>query len=214
MDASVEKWHVKTLAEAACASLVKNGFDAQYAEDAEAAAVLVESFIRKGSTVGIGGSMTLKKLGIAERAERLGAVLLDHSKKGLSQDDKMEVMRAQLTCDLFLSGTNAVTLDGELFNVDGNGNRVAALTFGPRKTVVVAGANKIVRNLAEAEERLRTEAAPMNSKRLDLPNPCTKAGICMDCRSERRICRVYSVLRRKPSRSDFTVILVGETLGY
>ena len=97
MDASVEKWHAKTLAEAACASLVKNGFDAQYAEDAEAAAVLVESFIRKGSTVGIGGSMTLKKLGIAERAERLGAVLLDHSKKGLSQDEKMEVMRAQLS---------------------------------------------------------------------------------------------------------------------
>ena len=112
------------------------------------------------------------------------------------------------------SGSNAVTLEGDIVNVDGAGNRVAALTFGPKKTVVVVGANKIVRDLDEAFERLETFASPMNNKRLDRPNPCVKSGHCEDCHGEARICRVYQILRRRPSLSDFTVIIVGEALGY
>lgn len=214
MESIIENWHAKTLGEAVCAALQKNGFNARYVATGKEALALIEPLVKKGCSVGIGGSMTVKKIGIAARLEELGAVLLDHSKPGLSQDEKMDVMRAQLTSDLFISGTNAVTLDGELMNVDGNGNRVAALTFGPKKTVVVVGVNKIVKNLAEAEERIMQYAAPMNNKRLDLPNPCTKTGVCMDCRNDRRICRVYSVLKRRPSRSDFTVIIVGEPAGY
>jgi len=97
--------------------------------------------------------------------------------------------------------------------VDGNGNRVAALSFGPAKTVVVVGVNKIVRNLEEAQTRIETYAAPMNNKRLDRPNPCVKAGVCQDCSNETRICRAYQVLRRRPSLSDFTVVVVGSYLG-
>jgi L-lactate utilization protein LutB len=209
-----EIWHAETLGKAACAALEKNGFDAHYFATGAEAMTFLESLAKPGMTVGMGGSMTLLALGAGDALAARGAKILDHSAKGLTSEQKMETMRAQLTCDLFLSSSNAITLDGEIFNIDGNGNRVAALTFGPAKTVVVAGYNKIVRNLAEAEARAKLIASPMNNKRLDLPNPCVKTGICMDCKSERRICCVYSVLRKRPFRSDFSVVIVGETLGY
>jgi L-lactate utilization protein LutB len=211
---TTEEWYIGTTGEAARAALEKNGFDARFVRTGAEALAIVEGFAGKGKTVGIGGSMTLREIGAIERLESIGATILDHSRKGLSPEEKLETMRAQLTCDLFLASANAITLNGEILNVDGNGNRVAALTFGPRKTVIVAGVNKIVRDLDAAHERCETIACPMNSKRLDLPNPCTKTGTCADCRSERRICRIYSVLKRRPMRSDYTVIIVGERLGY
>lgn len=209
-----ERWHVKTLAEAACAALKKNGFAARYFETGAEAADWIDSLVSPTMRVGTGGSTTLAALNLHKRLEEKGAVVLNHSRKGLSPDEKTEVMRAQLTCDLFLSGTNAVTLDGELYNIDGNGNRVAALTFGPKKTVVVVGYNKIVRNMAEAESRLELVAAPLNNKRLETGNACTKTGACEDCKAETRICKVYSVFKRRPGKSDFTVVIVGESLGY
>ena len=211
---ATEAWHRETIGEAACAALKKNGFDARYVKSSEEAVALVEAMIKPDMTVAIGGSMTLTALKIPERAVRLGAKLLDHSAKGLTPDEKHAVMRAQLTADLMLSSSNAITLNGEIFNIDGNGNRVAALTFGPKKTVVVAGFNKIVRDLDEARERCELVASPMNNKRLGIANPCTKTGTCMDCKGESRICRIYSVLRQRPRLSDFTVIIVGERLGY
>jgi hypothetical protein len=164
--------------------------------------------------VGLGGSMSLKAIGAPEKVRTLGAEILDHNAPGLDEERKLELRRAQLTCDLFLSSSNAVTLEGDIVNVDGGGNRVAALTFGPKKTVVVVGTNKIVRDLDEAFDRIETTASPMNNKRLDRPNPCVKAGTCQDCQGETRICRVYQVLHRRPLYSDFTVIVVGEQLGY
>lgn len=211
---TTDQWHTRTLAERACEALKKNGFDAVFAETGKDALALISGFLKSGMSVGVGGSVTLKDIGIDALLEQSGVTILDHSRKGYSGEEKMEVMRKQLTCDLFLSGSNAITLDGEIFNIDGNGNRVAALTFGPRKTVVVIGVNKIVRNLDDAHARAETIASPKNNKRLDIPNPCTVSGICMDCQGEKRICRIYSVLKRRPSRSDFTVIIVGERLGF
>lgn len=211
---AVEQWHHETLGKSACEALKKNGFDARYVQDSSEALKQVLTFVKPGMSVGFGGSMTVRAIGAPERVKDLGAVILDHNAPGLEATRKMEVLRAQLTCDLFLSGANAVTLEGDIVNVDGNGNRVAALTFGPKKTVVVVGANKIVRDLDEALARIETSAAPMNNKRLDRPNPCVKAGTCQDCQGETRICRVYQILRRKPSLSDFTVIVVGENLGF
>ncbi|HTX71254.1 MAG TPA: lactate utilization protein [Rectinemataceae bacterium] len=211
---AVEQWHSETIGRAACEALKRNGFDAQYVHGAAEALELVASFVRPGMSVGFGGSMTVRALGASDRIKELGGTILDHNAPGLDPTRKLEILRAQLTCDLFLSGSNAVTLEGDIVNVDGNGNRVAALTFGPRKTVVVVGTNKIVRDLDEALARIETRAAPLNNKRLDRPNPCTKAGLCQDCQGETRICRVYQILRRKPSLSDFTVIVVGENLGY
>ncbi len=209
-----EQWQYETLGRAACEALKKNGFDAAYLPTGAEALAKLASLIKPGMKVGFGGSMTVKALGLAERIGALGAQLLDHNAPGLDKEAKLAVMRAQLSCDLFVAGSNAVTLDGDIVNVDGNGNRVAALTFGPKKTVVVVGANKIVRDIDEALARIETRAAPLNNKRLDRPNPCVKSGQCEDCQGDTRICRVYQILRRRPSLSDFTVLVVGESLGY
>lgn len=211
---AVEVWHNEALGMGVCAALRKNGFKAQYVATGAEALELVASSVRPGMTVGFGGSMSLKAIGAPEKVRALGAEVLDHDAPGIDQEKKLELRRAQLTYDLFLSSSNAVTLEGDIVNVDGGGNRVAALTFGPKKTIVVVGTNKIVRDLDEAFDGIETAASPMNNKRLDRPNPCVKAGTCQDCEGETRICRVYQVLRRRPLYSDFTVIVVGEPLGY
>ena len=211
---AVEQWRYEAIGKSACEALKRNGFDARFVATGSEALEIVASFMKSGITMGFGGSMTVKGLGVQEKAKAVGATVLDHNVPGLEPERKLEILRAQLTCDLFVTGSNAVTLDGDIVNVDGNGNRVAALAFGPKKTVVIVGANKIVRNIDEAQARLETVASPMNNKRLERPNPCVKTGTCEDCKGEGRICRVYQILRRRPSLSDFTVIVVGEALGY
>jgi len=211
---AVEEWRYETIGKSACEALKRSHFDARFVRKGEEALEIVASFVKPGMTVGFGGSMTLRAIGAPDKVKALGAVILDHNAPGLELEAKLDILRAQLTSDLFLSGSNAVTLEGDIINVDGNGNRVAALAFGPKKTVVVVGANKIVRDLDEALERIETVASPMNNKRLEKPNPCAKTGTCEDCRGETRICRAYQILRRRPSLSDFTVIVVGENLGF
>lgn len=211
---TVDEWHNEALGKAACAALEKNGFEARYAADGAAALDMILSFVKPGMKVAFGGSMSLQSLGAPAAVAGRGAVILDHNAPGLTPEAKLEMRRAQLSADLFLSSSNALTLGGELVNVDGNGNRVAALAFGPRKTIVVVGINKIVRDLDEALDRIETQAAPMNNRRLERPNPCATTGVCMDCQAPTRICCIYQVLRRKPLASDFTVIVAGERLGY
>jgi len=210
----VEMWSNEARATRTCAALAKHGFDAQFVKTKEEAAEFVMKFVKVGMTIGFGGSMTIKSLGIQEKALAAGAILLDHNAPGLSAEEITAIRRSQLTSDLFLSSVNAVTSDGFILNVDANGNRVAALSFGPDKVVVVAGANKIVANLDDAFARLEEYAAPMNNKRLSRPNPCTKSGFCMDCDGSTRSCRIYQILKRKPGLTDFTVLIVGEPLGY
>lgn len=207
-------WQKHVLGERAVEALRKHEFNAIFVQTAQEAVSYVASQLQPGMKVGFGGSMTLKALGMQQTVADAGCEVLDHNAPGLTPERKMEILRAQLTCDVFLSSSNAVTLEGELLNVDGNGNRVAALTFGPRKVIVVAGTNKIVRDLDEALSRIETTAAPLNNRRLDKPNPCTRTGECMDCDTPTRICRIYHILKRKPSLSDITVVIVGEDLGF
>lgn len=209
-----ELWHATALGETTCAALKKNGFDAHFVSTPSQAADFILAQIKSGASIGFGGSMTITALDLTDRITAQGARILNHGIKDLSREEKNDIMRAQLTCDVFISSVNAITLNGEILNIDGIGNRVAALSFGPKKTIVVAGYNKIVRNLEQAQERMETIASPMNNKRLGTGNPCTVSGICSDCKSETRICRSYSILKRRPSQSDFTVIIVGEPLGY
>ena len=211
---TVAAWRSDTVGESAVKALKKNGFDAAYVRTGAEAAEIVAKYLKKGATVGFGGSMTVRGIGIQDRATAAGCELLDHNAPGLAPDAKLTILKRQLTSDVFVSGSNAVTLEGEIVNVDGTGNRVAALSFGPGKTIVVVGINKVVRDLDEAFARVESYAAPMNNKRLDKPNPCVKAGTCMDCDGDTRICRVYQILRKRPMGTDFTVIIVGEELGY
>lgn len=211
---NIHTWHNKVLGEKVVKALKENYFDAVYFENQEDATEYIVKNINKDDSIGLGGSVTIQSMGIKDKAIQKGAKILDHGDPRLTSEEKLKVKRCQLTSDLFLCSSNAITTNGELVNVDGAGNRVAAMTFGPKKVIVVAGINKITTNERTAFERIENLAAPKNTKRLSMDTPCAKLGSCMNCRSEDRICRIYSVIKRKPMGADITVVLIGKEMGY
>jgi hypothetical protein len=210
----INDWHDKSIASTTVEAFKKNLFDAIYFETSGEALEYISQYIDKNSNIAFGGSVTIRDLGVRELARNKGANIVDHAQAGLSPEEKMETMRAELMSDVFICSSNAVTLDGKLVNSDAIGNRVAAMSFGPKKVIVVVGTNKICRDEEAALERIEYEAGPKNAKRLNLNTPCTKIGRCMNCNNESRICRIYSILRRKPVYTDFKVVIVGEKLGF
>lgn len=208
------QWHNDTFGDKVVKALEKNNFQAYYVPDRAAATEKILSLIPAGNTVGVGGSWTLQELNIPDTLVQKGFEVFNHNKPGLTPQESMALRRKELTCDIFISGTNAVTLDGQLVNTDGSGNRVAAMCFGPKKVVVVVGVNKIVADLDAAIERIELFAAPINNKRLDKPNPCTMTGVCMDCQGPGRICNITTILHKKPPTLEFHVVIVGEDLGF
>ena len=208
------QWHNDTFGEKVVKALEKNNFQAHYAVNRVAAIEKAMSLIPAGATIGVGGSWTLKELGIPEQLAKSGHTVYDRNIPGLTMEESLALRRKELLCDVFLSSANAITLDGQLVNTDGSGNRVAAMSFGPKKVIVIVGVNKIVSDLDAAMERIETIAAPINNKRLDRPNPCTITGMCMDCQGSTRICNITSILHKRPPAIDFHVIIVGEELGF
>lgn len=207
-------WHNDALAKKVVAALINNHFTASYVTTAAEANAEVLKLINTTDTVGIGGSMTVKSIGLLTNLEQRGNTLFNHGVPGLTPDESLAIRRKELTADVFLTSTNAVTLDGQLVNVDGSGNRVAAMIFGPKQVIVVAGINKIVEDTHAAYRRIRLEAAPINNKRLNRPNPCTVSGVCMDCQGPTRICNVTTIIRKALPQTPTHVIIVGEALGY
>lgn len=210
----VYKWHNQAIGERVVKALEKNQFHAIYFETKEQAENFIMYHIKPGDVVAFGGSVTIKSMDIKKKIIKIGGTIIDHGEPGITQDEKIDIMRKELVSDLFLCSSNAVTLNGELVNVDGAGNRVAAITFGPKKVIMVVGVNKIVKDEKAAFERIKNIAAPQNNKRLACSNPCTITGSCMDCDSKNRICRAYSVLKKKPMLSDISVIIIGEEMGF
>jgi L-lactate utilization protein LutB len=167
------------------------------------------------ATVGIGGSVTLRQMGLVEALEKRGNEVFNHWKEGLSKEDRQAVAKKQQTADFFVTSTNALTQDGKLVNVDATGNRVTSMICGPGKVIVVAGVNKIVRNLNQGMARIKKVVAPQNCRRRKDPTPCAEDLVCHDCDTPARLCRVTTIIERKPwGVKEFTVILVGEELGY
>lgn len=211
---TITQWHQETVGQRVVEALRKNQFDAQYFATLDEVSEFIMQHVSPDMKVGFGGSMTIKGMGIQEKVQAVGGKVLDHGTPGLTRPEAVAIAREELLSDLYLCSSNAVTLDGRLVNIDGMGNRVSALSFGPKKVIVVISVNKICKDEAAAFERLEGIASPMNNKRLDIPNPCTKTGICMNCQGPTRICRVYSVIRVKPAATDMTVIITGESAGY
>lgn len=207
-------WHGRTLGIKTVEALRKNRFEAAFFETREEAAKAVLELISNGMQVAFGGSQTAKQLNLQQLVTTAGAIVLDHNAAGLTNGQKLEVMRQQQICDVFICSSNAISLQGELFNIDGHGNRVAAMAFGPRRVIVIAGVNKLVADEDAAWQRIRTIAAPINFKRLNRPNPCTKHGVCMNCNLPTRGCNIYVATRRRPSLTDFSVFIVNEPLGF
>jgi len=210
----VYQWQAGVLGNRAVEALRRNNFDAAYFETQEDVVAAVLKFIKPGTTVGFGGSQTTRLLGLSQVVTEAGGIVLNHNAPDLLAEERIEIMRKQQVCDVFICSSNAITTNGYLCNLDGHGNRVSAMIFGPRKVIVIAGTNKICKDEAAAWDRIRAVAAPLNMKRLSRPNPCTNKGECMDCNLPTRGCNAYVTLRRKPSLTDFSVYILGENLGY
>lgn len=209
----VRSWYYEELLKRAANSLNQNGFNAHLARSIDEAKEKILGLIDKNESVAIGGSVTIREIGIIEELERRGNKVLQHWIKA-SPEEIYKIRREEMKCDVFLTSANAITIDGKLINIDGVGNRVAAMIFGPRKVIVVAGRNKIVRNVEEGLFRARNVAAVMNNKRLGSTNPCTKLGYCNECKGNERICRVTVILERNPSETEYHVILLPFELGF
>lgn len=211
---SVREWHIDRLLQRTLTALRAREFEAlSFAKRED----LIQEILRQvdaDMTVGLGGSVGVRELGLPQLLKAKGAILLDHWQEGLTAEEILDLRLRHLTCDLFLSGINAVTERGEIVNMDGIGNRVGAMTFGPGRVVLVAGYNKIVPDVSAALDRIKRVAAPMNARRMGLSLPCAETGYCHDCQSDMRICRVLSIVERRPSTTDTAVYLLAEQLGY
>ncbi len=203
----------ETIAEV-IASLKKNEMEAIYSSTAAEAKEEVLRRIPPRATVGVGGSVTLREMGLLEALEKRGNEVYDHWKEGLSPEGRLEVGKKHQRSDVFLTSTNALTMDGKLINVDATGNRITSMIMGPQKVMVITGVNKIVKNLNQGLARLK-KIAPRNCRRRKDPTPCAQDLSCHDCETPARICRVTAIIERRPwGMKEFTVILVGEELGY
>lgn len=208
-----EQFFMKKRVERTIEALKRNNFEVLFAPDAKAALEEVMKQIPDDATVGLGGSVTIDQIGAPKALEGRNIRLIWPSVQAKNEEERLKLTQKLFSADVFLTSTNALTEDGKLFNVDNTGNRVGTMFIGPKKVVIVAGVNKIVKNEEAAEERVRSWAGPQNAKRLNKKTPCTETGVCEDCKSHDRICNIYVTLKKKPSRTDVVVILVGENMG-
>lgn len=204
-------------------ALEKNNMLACYCETSADACEKVKEFISEGDVIACGGSVTLKESGIIDiiRSEKYNYI----KRMGVNEEDSEHRVREAFSADVYFASANAVTVNGEIYNVDGNGNRVAAIIFGPKSVVLVVGKNKIVDSLDDAILRVKKCAAPTNTVRLDKNTYCKTNGECLSCsndptnmtagcKSPDRICCSYTVLGQQRVKNRIKVIIVGEDLGY
>lgn len=195
------------------AALKKNGFEAMVFEDGPSAIRHILALVGSGKKVGMGGSMTVQALGLPEALKKAGNEIITHA-PGMSEDERMTTWLKAQAADFYLASPQAITAKGEMLFLDGNGNRAAAVIYGPGRVVLIAGANKIAGTMEEGLWRTRNVAAIANNIRLKKNNPCVKTGKCEDCASPERICNVLTTLLKKPRVTNYTVILINEELGY
>ena len=205
-------WYDKT-GKSVVEALKKRYFGAYYVSTCEEAAAKVLELIPKADVVSWGGSETLDELDIKAKLKENGYTLIDRD-LAKTPAERADLMRKALLCDTFLMSANAISEDGQLVNIDGNGNRVAAMIFGPKSVIVVAGMNKVVKTLDDAVSRARNIASPINTQRFNLNTPCSLNGVCTDCKSPDCICAYMVTTRISKPAGKIKVILVGEDLGF
>lgn len=196
--------------------LVKNlksrHFDAYYCDDRAAALEKALELIPEGATVGWGGAMSAQQIGLMD-AVRAGNYRPIDRERCSTPEERRQAMKACMFADVFLTGANGLSLDGQMVNIDGTGNRVAAIVYGPEIVLVIAGMNKVEDSLESAIRRARTVAAPMNKQRFSQMTPCEVTGTCADCRAEGCICNQILLTRHCRPAGRIKFILVGEELG-
>lgn len=174
----------------------------------------LEELVKENSLVGCGGSQTLFETGVIDYLRNGKYEFLDRYKEGLTPQDIKNMYRKAFCADAYFTSTNAITENGELYNVDGNGNRVAAMLYGPDKVIVITGVNKIVKDVDEAIKRNEQIAAPANAKRIGTNTPCKTVGYCIDCSSPDRICCEYTLIKKQRTANRIHVIFLNNNFGY
>lgn len=208
-----KKLYLNVIAQNVVSEMAKRGIEAHYVCSKEEACEKALSFLEDGMSITWGGSMTLSEIGLIEALEQKGTyTLYDRSKVPASEVP--DIYRKAFSADTYFMSSNAITQKGELVNTDGTGNRVAALIYGPKQVIVIAGMNKVVKDVDAAMERIHQVAAPINAMRLNRQTPCAKTGTCHNCLSPDCICMQTVVTRNSKPAGRIKVILVGEELGY
>ena len=201
------------LAQTIIKNLQRRHIEAFYCPTGDEAVKKVSELIEDGSSVTWGGTMTVRDLGIPQILKDRGTLqVLDRDMVETAEEKQAMYLRA-FTADVYLSSANAISEDGVIVNIDGNGNRVAAITWGPKKVIFVIGLNKVAQTVEAALARARSTASPINAARFDIKTPCQIDGVCHNCNSADSICNYVHFLRNSP-RGRHTVVLVGEALGY
>lgn len=206
------KWKYDNLASIVVKNFAKRGINAVYLSTPEEVVPKLEELMPAGSSAAVGGSITLSQCGVLDFL-RNGRYDFRDRYAAKTPEEKRKIFKEMFEVDYFLCSANAITIRGEIVQLDGHGTRVAPMIFGPDKVIIIAGMNKIVSDMDEAIKRIKY-ISPMNAKRLNLHTPCTSTGICMDCHSTQRICETYVVITDSSARKGrYTVLLVGEDLG-
>lgn len=195
-------------------TLEGNGFNAHVTGDAKEAAQKVLSLIPEGASVGLPGTVSVRELGVDEALRVRGNEVIAHWGVTATPEERKKIFARQICADVFLTGTNALTLDGCLVNIDGTGNRVAGMSWGPGRLIVVASAKKICNSLAEAIMRVKNEACGPNALRLGNDTPCAALGYCENCDSPSRMCRIISIIERAPLGRDVHIVLTLADVGF
>ncbi len=209
------KAHARILGMQVATQCGKKGFHAEYVDSSEEALEKVLSLIPEKTSVGISGSVSVREIGAVEALQKRGNLVVQHWDPSLkTPEERTKRLLEEISCEVHLTGTNAITKDGMLVNIDGTGNRVAAMSWGPGKIIFIVGINKICPDLETAIRRVRDAATPPNALRLKVDTPCAKTGYCVNCDSPNRVCRALLVLERPTLGRESHVIIVGEPLGY
>jgi hypothetical protein len=195
-------------------NLGKNHMVGYYVESIVQLHKLIRKLMPEGQTVGCGDSVTLEQTGVYEYVRKHHYTFLDKHRESLSHEEKREIYLQNFRADTFLTGINAVTADGKLFNIDGNGSRVAPIIYGPKQVIAVVGTNKIVESVDDAIVRTRQIAAPLDAKRLGKETPCTTLGRCIDCHHSQRICNDFVLITGQFEKERIKVIFIDGNYGY
>ena len=201
------------LAQKMIKNLKRRNFEAFYCPTAAEAVERVSAMIPDGSSVSWGGSMTIRDMGLTAALHKRDLTLLDRD-LAETREEAQRIYREAFSADYYLSSVNAISEDGVIVNIDGNGNRVAAITFGPKHVILVAGLNKVTQDVQNALARARSTASPINAARFNIKTPCRTDGTCHNCNSPECICNYIHFMRNSHPAGRHTVVLVGEDLGY
>ena len=201
------------LAQKMLKSLERRNYEAYYCPTAAEAVDKVSALIPDGSSVTWGGSMTIRDMGLTAKLHERDLKTMDRD-LAADRDEAQRIYREAFSADYYLTSANAISEDGVIVTIDGNGNRVAAITFGPKRVILVIGLNKVAQDVSAAVARARSTASPINAARFDIKTPCQMDGTCHNCNSPESICNYISIMRNSHPAKRHIVVLVGEDLGY